>query len=84
MNYDKVMEVIKTIVMDVCELEEKKLQNPEARFAEDLGVDSMAALEIVSKIEKTLRLPIPEERIPDMRSLKDVCDLVLKLAEEKV
>ncbi len=84
MNYDKVMEVIKTIVMDVCELEEEKLQNPEARFAEDLGVDSMAALEIVSKIEKTLRLPIPEERIPDMRSLKDVCDLVLKLAEEKV
>lgn len=84
MNYDKVMEVIKTIVMDVCELEEEKLENPEARFAEDLGVDSMAALEIVSKIEKTLRLPIPEERIPDMRSLKDVCDLVLKLAEEKV
>lgn len=84
MDYDNVLELVKRIVMDVCELEEEKVQNPEAKFAEDLGVDSMAALEIVSKIEKALRLPIPEELIPDMRSIKDVCELVLKLQEEKV
>ncbi len=43
----------------------------DAKFYEDLGVDSMMALEILAAIEKKYRIAIPEEKLAQLVTLKD-------------
>jgi acyl carrier protein len=69
---------IKAIVSEILEVPQDKLSD-EARFFEDLNVDSMMALEIVASIEKKLKIVIPEEEIPKLRSLKEVYESLDKL-----
>ena len=69
---------IKAIVAEILEVPESKLSD-DARFFEDLNVDSMMALEIVASIEKKLKIIIPEEDIPKLRSLKDVYEALDRL-----
>jgi acyl carrier protein len=69
---------IKKKVAEITELSEDKLKE-DAKFVEDLGVDSMMALEIVASIEKKYKVVIPEEQIPKMRCLNDIYELLEKL-----
>lgn len=68
---------IRKLVSQITELPEEKLIET-AKFVEDLGVDSMMALEIVAAIEKKYKVTVSEEDIPKMRSLKDVYELLEK------
>jgi acyl carrier protein len=68
---DKLKTELKQMISEIAEIEEEEITD-KALFAEDLGIDSMMALEIVAKIEKTYKLTIPEEKIPTIRCLKDV------------
>lgn len=65
----------------ISEISEKPLEEikDDSRFAEDLGIDSMMALEIVATIEKKYKVVIPEIEIPTIRSLNNVYDLLNKL-----
>ncbi len=78
----KVNEKIKKEVIDVVQtitsLPEDKLAE-DAKFIEDLGIDSMMALEIVAATEKKFRVVIPEEEIPKTQSLRDIYNLLEKL-----
>jgi acyl carrier protein len=66
---------IKTKVAEITELSEDKLKD-DAKFVEDLGVDSMMALEIVASLEKKYKVVIPETEIPKARSLNDIYELL--------
>lgn len=78
-NFEEIKKEVKKLVAQITELPEEKLTE-EAKFVEDLGVDSMMALEIVASIEKKYKVLIPEEEIPKARSLKDIYALL----EEKM
>lgn len=80
MNLATLQKEIKTIVANIAEIEEDKL-TPSAKFSDDLGVDSMKALEIVATIEKKYKVIIPEDKIPTIRSLQNVYDIVEKLVK---
>ncbi len=69
---------IKSIIAEVLEVDVKRITS-KARFAEDLGMDSMRALEILAAIEKTYRIEIPEEALPKIVSF----DEVVKLTKER-
>ncbi len=69
---------IKQLVSEITEVSEEEL-TAEARFVEDLDVDSMMALEIVAAIEKKYKVSIPEEEIPLMGTLS----AIYKALEEK-
>jgi len=73
---------IRKLISDISEVPEEEITD-EAKFAEDLGVDSMVALEIVASIEKKYRIAVPEEKIPEMRSLADICRLLKELEGSK-
>lgn len=66
---------IKAIVSEITEVEPEKI-TPEANFIEDLGMDSMMALEILASIEKKYKLKIPEENLMKITNLKQVTKLV--------
>lgn len=73
-------EVIKNIIAEIAEVDKKKIK-PGANFVEDLNIDSMMALEILTAIEKMYKIEIPEESLPKMTSLKEVMKLVKGLTK---
>lgn len=77
-NTDKLKKEIRELVAKISEVPESQLKDS-ALFVEDLGMDSMMALEVVASIEKKYKIVVPEEAIPTLRSLKDVYSLLEKL-----
>ncbi len=76
-NLNTLKEEIRALIADISELPLQDLKD-DARFAEDLGIDSMMALEIMSAIEKQYRVIIPEENLVKIRSLKEVLEVAAK------
>ncbi|MCK9614480.1 MAG: acyl carrier protein [Candidatus Omnitrophica bacterium] len=72
---------IKKLVADIAEKTPEEITD-DAKFSEDLGIDSMMALEIVASIEKKYKVVIPEGEIPNIRSLQNIYDLIKKLVSK--
>ncbi len=66
---------LKNIISEILEVEPGKITG-EADFVEDLGLDSMMALEILASIEKKYKLRIPEENLAKITNLNKVMELV--------
>lgn len=73
---------IRSIVAEILEIKEENIR-PDARFAEELGMDSMMALEILASVEKKYKIKIPEEYLTKVTSLKSMVDIALKIMEKK-
>jgi acyl carrier protein len=67
---------LKELVSEIIEIDDFKEDD---NFVEDLGVDSMMALEIVVRIEKKYQISIPEEELPNIQSLNQVYEIVSNL-----
>ena len=73
---------LRTLIAEIVELEEEKI-TPDASFVEDIGMDSMMALEILAAIEKKYSLKIPEEYLTKITSLKQVVEVTKELMGKK-
>ena len=73
---------IRSIVAEILEIEEEKIA-PDARFVEELGMDSMMALEILASVEKKYKIKIPEEYLAKVSSLSSVADIAKKIISGK-
>ena len=77
MEYDSIAQTVTRIVAEVAELPEEELwAKRDARLFDDLGLDSLLALEIVASIEREYRIEVPEERIVEITTLAEAIDLV--------
>lgn len=74
-NIDNIKKEVKKLVSEISEIPQAEIRD-NAKFAEDLGLDSMMALEIVASIEKKYKIVILEEKIPTIRSLNDIYRVV--------
>jgi acyl carrier protein len=54
---------------------------PRARMREDLGLDSLDAVDLSVAIEKALHVRVPEEFAREMRTVGDVHDYVRTVAD---
>jgi len=77
-SLEEVKAEVRKLVSEITEVPEKDIKD-DAKFVEDLGIDSMMALEIVASLEKKYKVTIPEEEIPNVRSLGNVFGLMEKL-----
>lgn len=75
MEFEKVRDIIVETLG--CDAEEV---TPEASLADDLGADSLAAVELVMALEEATGLSIAEE---DAANLKTVGDILTYLAAHK-
>jgi len=66
---------VKSIIAEVTEQDINRI-TPDAKFFEDLGMDSMMALEIMAAMEKKYKITIPEEKLMQMVTLKDTVAIV--------
>ena len=68
---------LKSIIAEITEIEPEKI-TMEAGFVEDLGMDSMMALEILASIEKKYKIRIPEDKLMSLTNLNET----IKLTQE--
>ena len=73
---------IRSIVAEILEIKEENI-GPDAMFAEELGMDSMMALEILASVEKKYKIKIPEEYLTKVTSLKNIVNIARKIMEKK-
>ena len=75
MNFEKMREIIAETLN--CDL--KKVTR-EARLAEDLGADSLAAVELSMALEEEFGVTISDEDLPNMKTVADLAGYINKHA----
>ena len=68
---------IKEIMVDTLACDEEKI-TPEASISEDLGIDSLDAVELVMVLEEEFSIKIPDEELAKMKTVQDIMDCVEK------
>lgn len=69
---------IKEIIANVTNLDPGEIAD-DARFVEDLDLDSLSLLEIGVDVDYEFRLGVPEERLQELRTVQDSVDLVMQV-----
>ena len=52
------------------------LVRPEATFLEDLGADSLDAVEMVMEIESAFDISVPDETLEQLKTVQDLIDAI--------
>ncbi len=68
---------IRKLIGEIIERDANQI-DPDANLVEDLGMDSMMALEILAALEKKFRIRIPEEELPRITTLNRAIELARK------
>lgn len=69
---DELKEKLRAMVAEVAEVDEV----PDGTPFKDLGIDSMMAIEIISDIERTYKIKVPEDELTQIVDLDSVVALV--------
>lgn len=73
---------VKQLIAGVIGHEPKDLK-PETNFWNDLGVDSIKAIEITVAIERRYKVSIRDEQIPKIATVQDAIDTVREALKKK-
>ena len=71
-------EELKQIIAFVIEIEPEKV-TPDARFIQDLGMDSIKTVELVVAIEQKFKIRIREEELPKIATLRQAVELAKRI-----
>lgn len=73
---------VKKLVAQIARMNVKKVKES-ASIRDDLGIDSLAAMEILASVEKRLGIVIDEAKAFDVVTVKDLLDLVTQCLRKK-
>ena len=68
---------VRDLIADIIEMDPQQI-DLDAHLVEDLGMDSMMALEILASLEKKFKIRIPEEELPKITTLNKAIELTKK------
>lgn len=66
---------LKTVFEEAVNADPEKVV-PEARLAEDLEIDSLAAVELALELETVFDITIEDEELAELKTVQDVIDLI--------
>ena len=75
MTPEEIRQEINEIMVEGFEIDPDLLE-PEARLADDLGLDSLDGVDLVVAVEKRFNCRIEETQARAMRTLKDIYDYI--------
>lgn len=79
---DQIETMINEVFEESFEIEKDQLK-PEANIFEDLGLDSLDVVDLVVALQKKFKVEIrTDERIKEIRTLKDLCEFIKDLQAE--
>lgn len=73
----EIFKVVSSYLVKDFEVPSEKIR-PDANLFKDLGLDSIDALDWFAKMESTIHLPIVEQDIKKVRTVRDVVDYVMR------
>jgi acyl carrier protein len=66
---------VKRLIAEVTEREPEEISDT-ALFAEELGVDSLMAMEVMVAVDKKYKINIPEDEFAKIRNVNDTVEVV--------
>ncbi|MBD3418710.1 MAG: acyl carrier protein [Chitinivibrionales bacterium] len=85
MELSEIKDAIREFIIEIAEdmdIDEEKVTD-EASFIDDMGLDSMALLEVLATMEKKFGVSIPESEFPNITSIDKCAHTVQKYIAEK-
>ena len=85
MNQEAIKSEIRELITDIAEdmdIDEETITD-DALFIDDMGLDSMALLEVLATMEKKFGVSIPESEFPNITSITKCAVTVEKYIAEK-
>ncbi|MGK5094260.1 acyl carrier protein [Deltaproteobacteria bacterium TL4] len=79
---EQLQEEIKAILASLFGVSADEI-TPDANFVDDLGADSMDALEIIMRMEDKYQITVDQGCLPEMTNLRKVTTLVQSLLQAK-
>jgi len=84
MDKQRIVEKVNQVFEESFEIEKNELA-PEKKIFDDLGLDSLDIVDLVVALQQKFSIKIrDDERVRNIRSLKDIYDYITKLGEEGV
>jgi acyl carrier protein len=77
---DSIQDDIRSLMGEIIEVDPGTIQ-PDDHLVKDLGADSMAALELLAKLEQKYDIVIEPENLPELVTLGSTVTLVRRLTE---
>lgn len=71
------LEQIKEVLVDTIQVEASAV-TPEASLAEDLEIDSLAAVELALELETAFDIRIEDDELAELKTVQDIMDLIEK------
>ena len=78
---ERVIEVVNSVLEEEFEMDAELLK-PEALLFEELGLDSLDAVDLIVMIDKEFGVRIEEEDARELKTLEDVYKIIVELLEE--
>lgn len=79
---DRIIKIVNQVLEEEFEIEPDLLK-PEALLNEDIGLDSLDAVDLIVIVDKELGVRIEEEDAREIRTLADVYTIIDSLLKEK-
>jgi acyl carrier protein len=73
------LQELRELVADVLEVEPEEITDT-GLFTEEHDADSLQAIDVLARIEKTYKVDIPQTELPNMGTLQDVYKVVASYA----
>jgi acyl carrier protein len=79
---DTIIEIVNRVLAEEFEIDPGLLK-PEALLYEDIGLDSLDAVDLIVMVDKELGVKIKEEDAREIRTLEDVYQVIAGLLKKK-
>ena len=75
MKDQEILERLKQVLIDEFEVEEDALST-DARLYEDLGIDSIDAVDLIVQLKDLVGRRVPPEHFKNVRTLQDIVEVI--------
>ena len=75
MSENETFEQLKGLIVELLEVDESEIV-PEASFADDFNADSLDFIELITAVEDTFKIEIPDEDAENLQTVQDALDYI--------
>ncbi len=83
MEVEEIRARVKSIVANVTSIDPDEIAD-DASFVDDLRLDSLSLLEIGVDVDYEFKLGVPEEKLQEVRTVRETVELVQQHARDKM
>jgi len=79
MKRDDILARLKELAVELLEIDESEV-TPEASFMDDFGADSLDMIELLTAVEETFKIEIPDEDASKLQTVQDAVNYIMAKA----